>query len=241
MQSLSVEYILHSIIFVRNQHAALLVEYRFEVFAGIDGLRLCFLHGGSCLQSSIVLMESVDVILFAGYHSACRKERFGRTHSSVELNAYISGIRLFLRNTFQLHRDGFARSTACTELVGIDFFSMIADDVVVIVFIQIGKTKIIAHIYRSGFFLEIDELDILIYLAHFRGLRFYRTVGIDNAVDAEITVGWSTDCTVIAAIRPILAAICRFLGKSLIHPIPDATTLQKRVFLDNIPVFLEIA
>ena len=78
-----------------------------------------------------------------------------------------------------------------------------ADDVMEVVFVEIGEGEIIAYLYDRGCRVEVEELDVLIHLSHFLGLRLDAAVGIYHTVDAEVAVGRSAVLTVTAAVRPV--------------------------------------
>ena len=118
---------------------------------------------------------------------------------------------------------------------------MLADDVVEVELVEVGKGKVISYLYDKGYAIEVEELNILIYFLHFLCLRLYATVGIYHAVDAEVSVGRSAVFTIVAAVCPVFASVGGLGGKSLVYPVPDATALQDRIFFDEIPVFLEVS
>ena len=133
-------------------------------------------------------MESIDVVLFTGYYCSYWKEWFRNADCSIKFDTYIADTGLYLWDTFQLYGYRLARYPADLEFICIDFFSMIANNVVIIILIQIGKAEIIAQIDCSLVFFEVDKLDILIYFTHFRSMRFHSPVRINNAIDTEISV-----------------------------------------------------
>ena len=118
---------------------------------------------------------------------------------------------------------------------------MVAYDVMEIVFIQVSEGEIIANLYGAGLWVEFNELDVLVNFTHFDGLRFDAAVGINYTVDAEITVGRSAGITIITTIVPILTPVAGFSCKTLVYPVPDATTLQYRVLFNDIPIILEVS
>ena len=80
-----------------------------------------------------------------------------------------------------------------------------ADDVMEVVFVEIGE-RIIAYLYDRGCRVEVEELDVLIHLSHFLGLRLDAAVGIDYTVDTEVTVGRGAVLAVVAAVCPVFTA-----------------------------------
>ena len=63
----------------------------------------------------------------------------------------------------------------------------------------------------------------------------------DKPVDAEILITQCARRTKITSIGPELLFFFIFLEKSLIDPIPDKTSLELSVFIEIIPVILEIS
>ena len=110
------------------------------------------------MLSHFVFVESIDVALFTGYYCSYRKEWFRSADSSIKFDTYIAGIGLCLRDTFQLYGYRFARCPADLEFICIDLFSMIANNVVIIILIQIGKAEIVAQIDCSLVLLKLMNL-----------------------------------------------------------------------------------
>mmetsp|Transcript_13555 Transcript_13555/g.37268 ORF Transcript_13555/g.37268 Transcript_13555/m.37268 type:complete len:387 (+) Transcript_13555:2214-3374(+) len=68
--------------------------------------------------------------------------------------------------------------------------------------------------------------------------RVRRSVGLNEAVDAEVVIRWSVRPSEITAICPYILAV-DLGGDALVNPIPDVTTLQDVVLVDHIPILLE--
>lgn len=116
------------------------------------------------------------------------------------------------------------------NLATVDFLSMVADDVVEVVLVEIGEREIIADFHGGSLLVEVEELDVLVDLPHLFRLRFDTAVGIYHAVDAEITVRGSAVLAIVAAISPVFTAIVSLGGKALVYPIPDTATLEDGIF-----------
>lgn len=127
------------------------------------------------------------------------------------------------------------------NLATVDFLSMVADDVVEVVLVEIGEREIIADFHGGSLLVEVEELDVLVDLPHLFRLRFDTAVGIYHAVDAEITVRGSAVLAIVAAISPVFTAIVSLGGKALVYPIPDTATLEDGIFFDDVPILLEVA
>ena len=127
------------------------------------------------------------------------------------------------------------------NLATVDFLSMVADDVVEVVLVEIGEREIIADFHGGSLLVEIKELDVLVDFTHLFCLRLDTAVGIYHAVDAEITVRGSAVLAIVAAISPVFTAIVSLGGKALVYPIPDTATLEDGIFFDDVPILLEVA
>ena len=228
---------------VRYQQAALLVEGCLEVRTGENDLPVVFFRTGECLFRGIFLMESMRIGLFTGNDRTCRKERFGSTDSGIELYAYVSGRAVGGGNAIEERTgDGLSRfGLDIFDTAFVNLFAVMADDVMEVVFVEIGEREIIAYLYDRGCRVEVEELDVLIHLPHFLGLRLDAAVGIYYAVDTEVAVGRGAVLAVVAAVCPVFTAVSGLGGKSLVYPVPNTAALQDGVFLDDVPVILEIA
>ena len=89
--------------------------------------------------------------------------------------------------------------------------------------------------------IELNEFNVLINLTHFNSLGLYTAIGINYTIDAEVAIGRSSGIAVVTTIIPVFASVAGLGGKALIYPVPDATTLQYRIFLNHIPIILEVA
>ena len=185
----------------------------------------------------------MDVGLFACNDRAGREERFCRLDGCIELDAYISRC-LFLFG-YAVQRAGGYCLARCSmdifNLATVDFLSMVADDVVEVVLVEIGEREIIADFHGGSLLVEVEELDVLVDLPHLFRLRFDTAVGVYHAVDAEIAVGGSAVLAIIAAIGPVFTAVVCLGGKALVYPVPDTAALEDGIFFDDIPVVLEVA
>ena len=220
----------------------MLVECGFKVCTGESDLFTVIFQSGECLLRSIFLVESIYIGLFAGDDCTCRKERLGCTDSGVELYTYVSGGVVDYGNTIQERTgDGLTRfGFDVSDATFVNFLTVTTNDVVEVVFIEIGKGKVVSYLYNEGYTIEIEELDILVHFPHLFSLRLDATVGIHHAVDTEVTIGRSAVFTVIAAVLPIFAAVGGFGSKSLVYPVPDAPPLQDGILLDDVPIFLKV-
>ena len=220
----------------------MLVECGFEVCTGENDLPAIVFRTGECLLRGVFLVESIYIGLFARDDRTCRKERLGRTDGGIELYAYVSGRVIDDGNAIQ-ERTGNGLSRFGLDVLDTSFVNlpaMMADDIIKVEFVEIGKGEVVPYLYDKGYTVEVEELDVLIHLSHFLGLRLDAAVGIYHTVDAEVAVGRSAVFTVIAAVRPVFAAVSGLGGKSLVYPIPDATALQDGILLDDVPVILEV-
>lgn len=127
------------------------------------------------------------------------------------------------------------------NLATVDFLSVVADDVVEVVLVEIGEGEIIADFHGGSLLVEIKELDVLVYFSHLFCLRLDTAVGVYHAVDAEIAVGGRAVLAIIAAIGPVFTVVVCLGGKALVYPVPDTAALEDRIFLDDVPVVLEVA
>ncbi len=111
--------------------------------------------------------------------------------------------------------------------------------------INVQRTEVVAvqYLELSGngagadFHVLIPVLDFLC-----RGMRI--DVGIDYAVAVEIAVGEPLggillNVSVVAAVGPVLAALCILDGQSLVHPVPDEAALHARMTVHHLPYKVE--
>ena len=145
---------------------------------------------------------------------ARRKERFGSTDSGIELYAYVSGRAVGGGNAVEERTgDGLSRfGLDVFDSAFVNLFAMMADDVMEVVFVEIGEGEIIAYLYDRSTGVEVEELDVLIHLSHFLGLRLDATVGIYYAVDTEVAVGRGAVLAVVAAVS-IYSAVLSLLSQ----------------------------
>lgn len=116
------------------------------------------------------------------------------------------------------------------NLATVDFLSVVADDVVEVVLVEIGEGEIIADFHGGSLLVEIKELDVLVYFSHLFCLRLDTAVGVYHAVDAEIAVGGRAVLAIIAAIGPVFTAVVCLGGKALVYPVPDTAALEDGIF-----------
>ena len=185
----------------------------------------------------------MDVGLFACDDRAGREERLCRLDGCIELDTHISRC-LFLFG-YAVQEAGGYRLARCGmdifNLATVDFLSVVADDVVEVVLVEIGEGEIIADFHGGSLLVEIKELDVLVYFSHLFCLRLDTAVGVYHAVDAEIAVGGRAVLAIIAAIGPVFTVVVCLGGKALVYPVPDTAALEDRIFLDDVPVVLEVA
>lgn len=127
------------------------------------------------------------------------------------------------------------------NLATVDFLSVVADDVVEVVLVEIGEGEIIADFHGGSLLVEIKELDVLVYFSHLFCLWLDTAVGVYHAVDAEIAVGGRAVLAIIAAIGPVFTAVVCLGGKALVYPVPDTAALEDGIFFDDVPILLEVA
>ena len=221
----------------------MLVEGGFEVGTGEHHQISFFLRSGGLLCRSLFLVEGMDVGLFVCNDRAGREERFCRLDGCIELDAYISRCLFLFGDAVQ--KAGGYRLARCSmdifNLATVDFLSVVADDVVEVVLVEIGEGEIIADFHGGSLLVEVEELDVLVDLPHLFRLRFDTAVGIYHAVDAEIAIGGGTVLAIVAAIGPVFAPVVCLGGKALVYPIPDTATLEDGIFFDDVPILLEVA
>ena len=185
----------------------------------------------------------MDVGLFACDDRAGREERLCRLDGCIELDAHISRC-LFLFG-YAVQKAGGYRLARCGmdifNLATVDFLSVVAYDVVEVVLVEIGEGEIIADFHGGSLLVEIKELDVLVYFSHLFCLRLDTAVGVYHAVDAEIAVGGRAVLAIIAAIGPVFTVVVCLGGKALVYPVPDTAALEDRIFLDDVPILLEVA
>ena len=185
----------------------------------------------------------MDVGLFACDDCADGEERLCRLDGCIELDAHISRC-LFLFG-YAVQKAGGYRLARCSmdifNLATVDFLSVVADDVVEVVLVEIGEGEIIADFHGGSLLVEIKELDVLVDLPHLFRLWFDTAVGVYHAVDAEIAIGGGTVLAIVAAIGPVFAPVVCLGGKALVYPIPDTATLEDGIFFDDVPILLEVA
>ena len=76
---------------------------------------------------------------------------------------------------------------------------------------------------------------------HFGHGRVGGAVGIYDAVAKEIPVAGHIGAAVIAAIFPEMTTVFIHGIHSLIHPIPNVSALQVRVFVNGFPLNIEVS
>ncbi len=67
-----------------------------------------------------------------------------------------------------------------------------------------------------------------------------RTVGGNQSIGTEIGVVDNAHKSHITTVCPVLMSFVICLGKHLIHPVPDKATLQLVVFINQVPIILEV-
>ena len=111
-----------------------------------------FFRTGECLLRGIFLMESMHIGLLTGNDRTRRKERFGSTDSGIELYAYVSGRAVGGGNAVEERTgDGLSRfGLDVFDSAFVNLFAVMADDVMEVVFVEIGEGEIIAYLYDRG-------------------------------------------------------------------------------------------
>ena len=84
------------------------------------------------------------------------------------------------------------------------------------------------------------EGDVLVNLLHLPDMWMQRAVGCYKSVGTEVGIVYYAYESHIATISPVFVSLVIGLGDGLVYPVPDETTLQLVVFVNQIPVILEI-
>ena len=99
---------------------------------------------------------------------------------------------------------------------------------------SVGYLDAVLH---EGYWLEGD---VLIYLLHLPDMWMERAVGCYKSVGTEVGIVYYAYKSHIATISPVFVSLVIGLGDGLVYPVPDETTLQLVVFVNQIPVILEV-
>ncbi len=83
--------------------------------------------------------------------------------------------------------------------------------------------------------------DILIHSFHFFKSRLPSPVGEYKPVYAEIAIAWHSFFTKVTTVGPEFFSVLISCEKALIDPVPDETSLQQGILLNNIPVILKVS
>src|SRR3712207_5741472 len=105
---------------------------------------------------------------------------------------------------------------------------------------QSGEVMAISYSNPSGSKYHRFEVDVLQHFLYFPYMRMKRAVGSNEPVGTKIRIVYHTGKAHIAAERPDRTFILIFLQKSLIDPVPDKTSLQLIVFVNQVPIVLQI-
>lgn len=95
------------------------------------------------------------------------------------------------------------------------------------------------HFTRYG--IVGGETDVLIHFLDLAQSGVRLSVGIYEAINAEIFVVSVAECTIVAAIAPVFAAILVLHSESLVNPIPDESALKSGICADEVEKILEVA
>ena len=156
----------------------------------------------------------------------------------------------------EVHKVFCARFRLQSSYINIQFFSTLWFDVeeslsflyylsigfhgiIDLVFLQTGEVEAVLYLELTSFEVDSFEAYILVSILHFGHSRMRSTVRSYNAVTQEVTVAWCVDAEV-TTIRPIFTAVLVHLEQTLVHPVPNVTALQVRIFIDGIPLSRQV-
>ena len=106
---------------------------------------------------------------------------------------------------------------------------------------EIRKIILVDYCYQS--FAEVcrPESNILVNFFDLRQCRVRGAVRPYKPVAAEVAVTRRPDRTVITSVGLVIFAILVCLKHPLVNPVPDESALKNAVFLNDIPVVLEVS
>ena len=110
-------------------------------------------------------------------------------------------------------------------------FTIVADLVDVVIFIDVGEIVAVDHTDVTTVMHELQRLIDVLHLV-IVGMGF--AVGTNQTVDAEVdVVGFVAKVTTVGEVAVFL--------QSLVHPVPDGAATDGRVGVNHVPVLLQVA
>ena len=107
--------------------------------------------------------------------------------------------------------------------------------------IQIAEVEPVVNAKKP--LLQIDSLEtyVLVGILHLGHAGMRRAVGSNQAITEEVSIAWHIGSKV-ASISVEWAAVLRVgLQQTLIHPVPNESSLQVGVFIDSLPLVPQVA
>ena len=156
------------------------------------------------------------------------KEVFLVVGSRKSAHRYLHLLSLMRQEGWEVHlaaSDGFAVCLYCPEELIIVKRGIVE---------SVGYLDAVLH---EGYWLEGD---VLVNLLHLPDMWMQRAVGCYKSVGTEVGIVYYAYESHIATISPVFVSLVIGLGDGLVYPVPDETTLQLVVFVNQIPVILEI-
>ena len=132
-----------------------------------------------------------------------------------------------LRCYIQSQTSFFNRDAIGTQLITNSIFS------------QISEIETVYSPILTGSYINSIKCYILMYILHFCHSRMRLTVGPHQTITTEITIAWHI-YSIVSSVCPVFTTVLISFRYSLIHPVPNISTLKIWVFIDFFPLIPQI-